>query len=53
MKPYIKTAATALGLVAFGLLASCADMQSSGSHEMGPPGKSRAMSDEAMPGKAN
>ncbi|MBC7979859.1 MAG: hypothetical protein H7Y36_04790 [Armatimonadetes bacterium] len=52
MKTYTKTAA-ALSLLAFGLLASCSDMQSSGSHEMGPPGKSRSMSDESMPNKAN
>ena len=54
MKSYIKTAAAALGLLALGLMVtSCADMQSSGSHEMGPRGKSRTMSDESMPSRAN
>jgi len=54
MKTYIKTAAAALGLLAIGILASsCADIKSSGSHEMGQPGKTRIMSDESMPSRAN
>ena len=54
MKTHIKTAAAALGLLAIGFMASsCADTQTSGTHEMGPPGKSRAMADEDMPSRAN
>ncbi|NQX00525.1 hypothetical protein HQ447_07675 [bacterium] len=54
MKTLIKLTAAAFGLAVFGLVASsCSDMTSSSSHQMGPPGKSRAMLDKDMPTKAN
>ena len=55
MKSYIKTTAAALGLLAFGLLASsCADTSSSsgGTHPMCPPGKEVPVADSAHPGMA-
>jgi hypothetical protein len=54
MKTYIKRTAAVLGLLAIGLMASsCADMNSTGTHQMGVPSKSRTMSDAAMPSRAN
>lgn len=54
MKIKIKITAIALGILASGLfVSSCADMQSSGSHEMGPPGKSYSVPDKSMPSMAN
>jgi hypothetical protein len=54
MITYIKTAVAALGFLAIGFMASsCADSQTSGTHQMGPPGKSRTMSDEEMPTRAH
>ena len=54
MKNQIKTAAAALGLIAIGLMASsCADKQTIGTHEMGPPGKTHTMPDKDMPSRAN
>ena len=55
MKRYLKTAIAALGLVAFGLLASsCADTSTStgGTHQMGPPGKEHPVPDSAHPSMA-
>ena len=54
MKRLLKTALAALGLLAFGLIASsCADTSTgSGYHQMGPPGKEHPVSDEAHPSMA-
>ena len=52
MKIKLKTATAALGLLAFGLLASsCAHTSptSGGTHQMGPPGKDHPVSNEAHP----
>jgi hypothetical protein len=53
MKTTIKTTIATLSLLAFGLIASsCSDMTSANTHEMGPPGKTRAMPDSQMPSMA-
>jgi len=42
-----------LGLAALGMLmASCGNYEPVGTHQMGPPGKSRPMADSVMPSRA-
>ena len=53
MKKHLVIASTSLIFAVFGLFGtSCSDMGSSNTHDMGPPGKERAMGDSAMPSKA-
>jgi hypothetical protein len=53
MKKNLIITSTSLILAALGLLGtSCSDMKRTGSHEMGPPGKTRLTSDADMPGMA-
>lgn len=54
MKRYLTIALKISGLALFGLLASsCADTSSGGgTHQMGPPGREHAVSDDAHPSMA-
>ena len=53
MKKNLIITTTSLILAALGLLGtSCSGMKRTGSHEVGPPGKTRLTSDTDMPGTA-
>ena len=53
MKRYLLIASATLSAAVFGMLmTSCGNIESTGTHMMGPPGKERAMGDSAMPSKA-
>jgi hypothetical protein len=53
MKKYITIASATLGVAVFGMLmTSCGNIEPTGTHMMGPPGKERVMGDAAMPSKA-
>lgn len=59
MKRYLQIATATLGVAVLGLLMnSCSggspggSGHSSGTHQMGAPGKARVMSDSVMPGRA-
>ncbi|MEP2775380.1 MAG: hypothetical protein ABJQ29_01475 [Luteolibacter sp.] len=53
MKRYLLIASATLSAAVFGMLmTSCGNIESQGTHRMGPPGKERVMGDAAMPSKA-